>query len=632
MAESHRNEIARLEALFSAHPEGRMFTHLAEAYRKAGELDRAREVLEHGLRRHPDYASAHVVLGRVLADQGKVEEAAAAFRRVLELDPQNLVALRACADLAREAGRRDEALGYYREILALDPANEEVAELIRGLEEAGPGEENGAAALGGEQFGWGGEGGPMEGGVVAEEVGDAGMPGAGMEPWWSGETGDSAEVESGEPVWSGESAADGAVEASFAQADFGATDWEPGSTDWEPGSVEPPAGFVGADGGFEEMGFGEGGEFGSLDLSGLEGGPMDPADLWGPDAEAGVEDDLAGETVSLEGMTVEFGAVAEEEEVPAADLDGPPEDWLLDEPGEELGGGLVTETMGDVYARQGLHDLAAQVYRELLKERPGDARLESKLRDAEAQAQAASAAGPPGGAEVEAFGEGAASGAAASGAVDVGTTEESEVGAGPFAGGEPRGSTEPFGSGEPFAWSEPFGSHEPEVWVAAAGEGAGSGFEGAADEPASGEPAFLEIESAWTGAAGAVEVEQTPYAWMEEVGGGEQGSGVGTEPSIGEYFQALLGWRPGGGGVATESVPHAAATPSEPFVLDEPSGAPAAAVGVGDEIEELFGGAPAAAPEAGAEGVESAPQPQGGEDDDDDDLEMFRAWLQSLKR
>ena len=59
---------------------------------------------------------------------------------------------------------------------------------------------------------------------------------------------------------------------------------------------------------------------------------------------------------------------------------------------------------------------------------------------------------------------------------------------------------------------------------------------------------------------------------------------------------------------------------------------PAAAVGVGDEIEELFGGAPAAAPEAGAEGVESAPQPQGGEDDDDDDLEMFRAWLQSLKR
>lgn len=613
MAESHRNEIARLEALFSAHPEGRMFTHLAEAYRKAGELDRAREVLEHGLRRHPDYASAHVVLGRVLADQGKVEEAAAAFRRVLELDPQNLVALRASADLARDLGKRDEALGYYREILALDPANEEVAELIRGLEAAGPGEENGAVELAGERFGWGGEDGPVEGAAaVAEEAGDAGMPGAGMEPWWSGEGGDSAPVESGEPVWPGEAVADGVVEASFAQSGFGATDWEPESAE--------PVGFEGADGGLEELGFGAGGDFGSLDLPGFEAGAVDSADLWGPGAGDGVEADLVGETVSLEGMTVEFGAAAEED-APAPELDGTSGGWLLDDPGEELGVGLVTETMGDVYARQGLHDLAVQVYRELLKDRPGDERLASKLREAEAQARAASAAGQPGGAEVEAFGESAASGVAG-----VGTTEESEVGLDPFAG------SEPFGSGEPFAANEPFAFHEPEPWAVAAGEPAGSGFEGAADEPASGEAAFLEIESAWTGAAGAVEAQQTPYAWAEEVGGGEQGSGAGSEPSIGDYFQALLGWRPGGGGVAVESAPYGVATSSEPFVLDEPSDAPAVAAEMGDEFDQLFSAAPAAAPEAGAEGVESAPQPQGGEDDDDDDLEMFRAWLQSLKR
>jgi hypothetical protein len=42
MAESHREEIAKLEALYAGNPGGRVFVHLADAYRKAGEHERAR--------------------------------------------------------------------------------------------------------------------------------------------------------------------------------------------------------------------------------------------------------------------------------------------------------------------------------------------------------------------------------------------------------------------------------------------------------------------------------------------------------------------------------------------------------------------------------------------------------------
>ncbi|HEX7050929.1 MAG TPA: tetratricopeptide repeat protein, partial [Longimicrobiales bacterium] len=59
-------EITRLELLHATHPDGRIFTHLAEAYRKAGDLERARETIERGLERHGSYPSAHVVHGRVL--------------------------------------------------------------------------------------------------------------------------------------------------------------------------------------------------------------------------------------------------------------------------------------------------------------------------------------------------------------------------------------------------------------------------------------------------------------------------------------------------------------------------------------------------------------------------------------
>jgi tetratricopeptide (TPR) repeat protein len=135
MAESQQEEIAKLEALYADNPGGRVFVHLAEAYRKAGEPERAREILREGLSRHPDAASGLVVLGRVLADVGESAESAAAYRRVLELDGGNLVALRALADLARDAGRLDEARVHYGELLLRNPSSDDVRSALAELAE-----------------------------------------------------------------------------------------------------------------------------------------------------------------------------------------------------------------------------------------------------------------------------------------------------------------------------------------------------------------------------------------------------------------------------------------------------------------------------------------------------------------
>jgi tetratricopeptide (TPR) repeat protein len=135
MAESQQEEIAKLEALYADNPGGRVFVHLAEAYRKAGQPERAREILREGLARHPDAASGLVVLGRVLADVGESAESAAAYRRVLELDGGNLVALRALADQARDAGRLDEARAHYGELLLRNPTSDDVRSALAELAE-----------------------------------------------------------------------------------------------------------------------------------------------------------------------------------------------------------------------------------------------------------------------------------------------------------------------------------------------------------------------------------------------------------------------------------------------------------------------------------------------------------------
>ncbi|NIP83735.1 MAG: tetratricopeptide repeat protein, partial [Gemmatimonadetes bacterium] len=133
MSDAHRDEIAKLEALYAENPEGRIFTHLAEAYRKDGQLTRAHEVLAKGIERHPDYSSAHVVLGRVLMDQGRFDEATTEFHRVLEFDEHNLVALGSLGEIARVQGRDTAAIEYFERLLELDPSSEETKDMLAEL-------------------------------------------------------------------------------------------------------------------------------------------------------------------------------------------------------------------------------------------------------------------------------------------------------------------------------------------------------------------------------------------------------------------------------------------------------------------------------------------------------------------
>jgi predicted Zn-dependent protease len=105
---SASDEIQRFEEQSRRQPESLVFARLADAYRKAGQPEKALAVLEDGLLRHPDYPSGHIVRARTLRDLGRVDETLQSFRRVLELDGGNLVAI---MELARLADERGDAFG-----------------------------------------------------------------------------------------------------------------------------------------------------------------------------------------------------------------------------------------------------------------------------------------------------------------------------------------------------------------------------------------------------------------------------------------------------------------------------------------------------------------------------------------
>jgi len=139
------DEIRRCEEQYERNPESLVFARLADAYRKAGEFDLALKVIADGISRHPDYASGHIVLGRCHRDLDSSAEAVAAFEKVAQLDPANLVAVRSLAELSREQGDQASARAWYTQLSQLDPTNDETSRILASL--GGPIEAPGAADL-----------------------------------------------------------------------------------------------------------------------------------------------------------------------------------------------------------------------------------------------------------------------------------------------------------------------------------------------------------------------------------------------------------------------------------------------------------------------------------------------------
>lgn len=127
---AYTSELDKLEARFQQNPKGRNFAPLADAYRKAGLIDNAIGLCQEGLKLHPDYVSAYIVYARCLVDKKDDGAALDVFKKVLELDGENIIALRGLAELAERNGRHEEEVEWLTRLLNADPMNGDAAEAL----------------------------------------------------------------------------------------------------------------------------------------------------------------------------------------------------------------------------------------------------------------------------------------------------------------------------------------------------------------------------------------------------------------------------------------------------------------------------------------------------------------------
>ncbi len=127
---AYTSEIDKLEARFQQNPKGRNFAPLADAYRKAGLIDNAIDLCQNGLTLHPDYVSAYIVYARCLVDKKDDPAALGVFKKVLDLDGENIIALRGLAELAERNGKYEEEVEWLTRLINADPMNGDAVEAL----------------------------------------------------------------------------------------------------------------------------------------------------------------------------------------------------------------------------------------------------------------------------------------------------------------------------------------------------------------------------------------------------------------------------------------------------------------------------------------------------------------------
>lgn len=128
--------IERCLSILADNPHSQVFAALAEAYRRRGEFGRAFSVCKNGLKHHPDYALAHIVMAKLYMHQRMTEEALASLQRAVEIDGPTRATDLLEAELhltMRHATAAQAVINRLRAAQPKDPMVEELSQQLRDL-------------------------------------------------------------------------------------------------------------------------------------------------------------------------------------------------------------------------------------------------------------------------------------------------------------------------------------------------------------------------------------------------------------------------------------------------------------------------------------------------------------------
>jgi predicted regulator of Ras-like GTPase activity (Roadblock/LC7/MglB family) len=127
--------IAKCEKILDMNPQSQIFAALADAYRKRGDLARAQEICNDGLKLHPSYASARVVMAKIQLARGNYDLASDELGMAILSSGRTRAIDVLEAEILIRRGQKAEACLILQGLEATDPDDENVKNLKALLDE-----------------------------------------------------------------------------------------------------------------------------------------------------------------------------------------------------------------------------------------------------------------------------------------------------------------------------------------------------------------------------------------------------------------------------------------------------------------------------------------------------------------
>ncbi|MFZ1684920.1 MAG: hypothetical protein WAU88_12445 [Candidatus Zixiibacteriota bacterium] len=124
------DRIDKCQKILELDPNSQIFAALAEAHRKRGDLEKAFRICRNGLRIHPSYGSAHVVMAKINLDRGLYDWAEAEIKKAIEIEGNSRAIELLLAEIYIYKGEFNSAVKLLRNLHQADPGNGQIKKLL----------------------------------------------------------------------------------------------------------------------------------------------------------------------------------------------------------------------------------------------------------------------------------------------------------------------------------------------------------------------------------------------------------------------------------------------------------------------------------------------------------------------
>jgi tetratricopeptide (TPR) repeat protein len=124
------DRITKCEKILAADENSQIFAALADAYRRKGDIQRAQEVCARGLSIHPDYASARIVMAKILLELKKYDAAWQELKKAVDSAGRTRAVDLLESEILIHKGRRNEARAILEKLYISDPEDETIVRLM----------------------------------------------------------------------------------------------------------------------------------------------------------------------------------------------------------------------------------------------------------------------------------------------------------------------------------------------------------------------------------------------------------------------------------------------------------------------------------------------------------------------